>query len=1084
MNNQAIKPDQPKRGWMHSRLGALVINLFLIAIIVLSALWLPPISLGKRVVEGGYTTLGEETWSIIDPDGTQFTVLPAGLNGRLKAKLVSVPRSEFMEGSGDQELIEAAAATPSYLDIKSPIYRLSLRGDLPSAAELTIPIPNDALPYETLDMYGWMGHGWVWLPSRVIEEEDVILAELSDVPEQIDIVIAQTRILPPIIAADLNGSAVVEQANGVIVELNPRAFVLGDDGQVIGAPKIETGADSSFTIVPILSNWQPGEAIRNDLVDNLLVDSDLRQAHIEAVVQAVVENACAGVEIDYRAINPALRGAFSDFVTHLADALHQQGKTLSVRVAYPRQIAYDQWDTGVFDWGALGRVVDTLKIPSIPDPQAYVYGGLMDQLIRWATSRVHRQKLQFILSTRSVDKTGNNPSFVTYAEAMAPFANVIVEGGREAVNAGEHVVFALTTGQGGSSIMYDEGAHTYWFRYRDDRNQEHTVWLENAASIAHKLGILARYNLRGVAFQHLLEEGNDDQVWQAVREFHTLTVPAMTDRFSVVWTITDESGQVVDTLTTSLSEPQFGWAAPKDTGQYTIVAAVSSDLGETTTVQGQTQLQVGKGIVPPEAEPTKVDPEAEPTKKAEPTPTPAPTATPKPEPTPEPTKVQVAAAGQEATVTSNVLNLRAGPGTNYGKLGVVHLHDTLKIVGKNPDSTWIKVVAANGAEAWVSIDYVSMNVPADKIPETAVPKPAPKPTKSAGGNTKPGGSAPPPSNTGFGYGVQAHAPNGSTQVMQMITGMGFGWIKQQVRWEYTEGAKGDYGFKSLDTLVTQANANGIKVLFSVVSAPKWTRPGKPGHGPPNNYQDMANFMGAMARHFKGRVHAYEIWNEQNLKREWEGAPLSASDYVRLLKVVYQAIKAADPNAKVISGALTPTGISDGVWAIDDRTYLQQMYNAGLKFYCDGVGAHPSGYANPPDVYYRGGDFDPSRGYDDHPSFFFQNTMVDYYNIMVNNGDGGKRIWATEFGWPTVDGMGVEANAEYAFAKDITEQQQADYLVKAYQWARSWGHAGGMFLWNLNFWPAVGAENEMAKYSIVRGDWSPRPAYTALKNMPK
>ena len=65
----------------------------------------------------------------------------------------------------------AAAATPTYLDIKSPIYRLSLSGELPTAAILTVPIPNDALPYETLDMYGWTGSGWMWMPSRVIAEE-------------------------------------------------------------------------------------------------------------------------------------------------------------------------------------------------------------------------------------------------------------------------------------------------------------------------------------------------------------------------------------------------------------------------------------------------------------------------------------------------------------------------------------------------------------------------------------------------------------------------------------------------------------------------------------------------------------------------------------------------------------------------------------------------------------------------------------------------------------------------------------------------------------------------------------------------
>jgi hypothetical protein len=42
----------------------------------------------------------------------------------------------------------------------------------------------------------------------------------------------------------------------------------------------------------------------------------------------------------------------------------------------------------------------------------------------------------------------------------------------------------------------------------------------------------------------------------------------------------------------------------------------------------------------------------------------------------------------------------------------------------------------------------------------------------------------------------------------------------------------------------------------------------------------------------------------------------------------------------------------------------------------------------------------------------------------------------------------------------------------------------MFLWNLNFWPTTGPENEMAKYGIVTASWGHRPAYTALKNMPK
>jgi hypothetical protein len=40
------------------------------------------------------------------------------------------------------------------------------------------------------------------------------------------------------------------------------------------------------------------------------------------------------------------------------------------------------------------------------------------------------------------------------------------------------------------------------------------------------------------------------------------------------------------------------------------------------------------------------------------------------------------------------------------------------------------------------------------------------------------------------------------------------------------------------------------------------------------------------------------------------------------------------------------------------------------------------------------------------------------------------------------------------------------------------------LWNLNMWPIVGPENEMSKFSILRGDWSPRPAYVAIRALSK
>jgi spore germination protein YaaH len=1072
MSTKEAKPpevDSSQAGRRKGWAGGVIVNSVLVVAIVLSVLWLPPISLGRRFADGGYTVLGEGVWSAVDPDGTQFTVLPDGLAGSVKAKLSSVPRSSLLDGTAGEDLLAAAESIPSNLDIKSPFYRLSLRGEPPTAALLTIPIPNDALPYETLDVYTWTGTSWMWTPSEVIGLEDVVIAELDQVPENLDFVVAQTRTLPPVISADLFGTSVPEAANGIVIELNPRSLSLGDNGSIIGEAKVDVSADAGFALVPVLSNVNPDGTIRNDLVDNLLVDPALQQTHIDNIAKAVTANAYHGIEIDYRAINPGLRDAFSIFVSKLAQVLNQQGKVVSVRVEFPRQVSYDSWDTGVYDWIKLGQTVSALKVPTLPDPQAYVQDGQMEQLVRWAVSQVNRRKIQFILSTRSVDLRGSNPTYLPYEQAMVPFTAVATQSNRDTFKAEERVVFDLTAGEGSTNVMYDEGAHTYWFRYQDDRNQEHTVWLENAASIAHKLRILAKHNLRGVAFSYLLDDGIDEQVWQVVREYHTLTIPEMQDQFAVVWTVTDESGRQVENLTTQLSDPRLVWVAPAADGKYTVVAALSSDNGQSTTVQGQTVVTVDGDLAPPTPTPTPTTAATEP----EPTPTP----TPEPTPTEE---TPIASAGAEAVVTNNLLNLRAGPGTNYARVGQVRQSNKLEILGRNAEGTWIKILTSGGSEAWVILTYVDINVSIDDVPiveAPAVPTPAPQPTSSS-----PSPAAPAPRGTGFGYGVQAHED--TARVVQAVNEMGFGWIKQQVRWENIEHSRGNYGWGGLDSLANTASAGGANVLFSVVAAPAWARGGKSGIGPPDNYQDFYNFMGALAAHYKGRVQAYEIWNEQNLSREWEGAPLSASDYVRLLKGAYQAVKAADPNAIVVSGAPTPTGISDGVWAIDDRTYLQQMYNSGLRYYCDAVGAHPSGYANPPDVRYTGGDFDPGRGYDDHPSFFFRNTMEDYYNIMAANGDGGKRIWATEFGWATTDGMGVSASPGYEFSDDISEQQQADYLVRAYTWSRGWGHAGVMFLWNLNFWPVAGAENEMAKYGIVRGDWSARPAFTALKNMPK
>jgi hypothetical protein len=343
-----------------------------------------------------------------------------------------------------------------------------------------------------------------------------------------------------------------------------------------------------------------------------------------------------------------------------------------------------------------------------------------------------------------------------------------------------------------------------------------------------------------------------------------------------------------------------------------------------------------------------------------------------------------------------------------------------------------------------------------------------------------------PVNVEFGYGIQAHMWDAHMEpIVAAVQRLGFNWVKQQTPWSIMEPEKGNYQWGSTDTIADALTANGLNPLFSVVKAPEWARPPTTNftvEGPPADPQDFANFLGAMAARYKGKVKAYEVWNEQNLHYEWGNEELDPVRYMTLLKLAYVAIKTADPGAVVISGALTPTG-APPPWAIDDYQYLESMYQNGLKESCDAVGAHPSGYNVPPDAdwqtWERPGLFFQGPVNNRHHSWSFGATMEGYRNIMLKYDDGAKTLWPTEFGWASSP-MPVQ---NYEYAADNSIEQQAEYTVKAYEMGKAWGWVGVMFLWNLNF-KAVSPDSEMAQWGIVDRSWGALPAFNALAVMPK
>ncbi len=319
------------------------------------------------------------------------------------------------------------------------------------------------------------------------------------------------------------------------------------------------------------------------------------------------------------------------------------------------------------------------------------------------------------------------------------------------------------------------------------------------------------------------------------------------------------------------------------------------------------------------------------------------------------------------------------------------------------------------------------------------------------------------------------------RVLNMLKEAGFSWVRQQVGWDALEPSPGQFAWDELDRIVDATSRKQVQIILSVVRSPNWA--GINGtNGLPSNPATFGNLMRLMAERYKGRVAAYEVWNEQNLGLE-TGGRVAVAPYIQTLKAGYKAVKGADPQAVVIYGGLSPTGIDDAGYAVDDVKFLEQCYqynNGEMRNYFDVLGAHPGGHGNSPDEFWPvDKPADKSRGWTTHPSFYFR-RIENLRAIMERYGDGEKQLWLTEFGWTTVNQA-----PGYEYGKYISEDIQAKYLVRAYQRAKTeYPWMGVMTLWQLNFATFVSAQDEKAPWGLIRSDWSPRPSYLALKAMPK
>ncbi|GAB1421297.1 hypothetical protein MASR2M15_14520 [Anaerolineales bacterium] len=337
-------------------------------------------------------------------------------------------------------------------------------------------------------------------------------------------------------------------------------------------------------------------------------------------------------------------------------------------------------------------------------------------------------------------------------------------------------------------------------------------------------------------------------------------------------------------------------------------------------------------------------------------------------------------------------------------------------------------------------------------------------------------------------------------LLAIIQDANYDWVKISVNWRDIELIQGQINFEDLDAIIEKVANNNIKILLNLSSAPDWARPsiekekaehqGDPStlinrlaeDGPPDDFADFGAFVSVVANRYQGKVQAYEIWSDPNLRKEWNSAlyPIRADHYVALLKTAQQAIQAADPQAIIVSAGLAPTALNDGFNAIDDRVFLQNMISNQVQDYIQAVGIHPFGWANAPAASCCATEASIPT-HNDNRVFYFKDNLEDYQQILSKNGLL-LPLWATSFGWGSSEGAVLGSpNEGNIYLNYLNEEQVAEYIREAFEMGESIEYVEAMFAYNLN-----GCSVSMplaCYYSMIDANGAARPAIQANVDLP-
>ena len=304
------------------------------------------------------------------------------------------------------------------------------------------------------------------------------------------------------------------------------------------------------------------------------------------------------------------------------------------------------------------------------------------------------------------------------------------------------------------------------------------------------------------------------------------------------------------------------------------------------------------------------------------------------------------------------------------------------------------------------------------------------------------------------------------EALDVARSTGFGSIRQRFSWAEMEPVRGQYRWEPWDQLLPIVDETGLQVIAVLDTSPSWAR--RPWESdnpwaPPSLAADYARFAEAFARRYGHLVMAYQIWDQPNITPHWGKGPIDPAGYVELLRLSSEAIRSADPAARIIAGGLAPN-LESGGRNMSDLLFLREIYRRGAGPYFDVLGAKPYGFWSGPD----------DRRV--HAKVLNFSRVILLREEMVRRGEAHKPIWALESGWCALPADWQGSPSPQGSDDPGVQADRLDAAVLRVQ--QEWPWMGLMCISHLQ--PDADLDDPIWGYALLAPDGQPRSALERLR----